>query len=45
MANIEERKNGWLIVWREDDKKPSQLVKWQLDDRYSRAARESTTRH
>jgi hypothetical protein len=40
MAYIEERKNGWLVVWREDDKKKSRLIPWQLDERFEVLSKE-----
>jgi hypothetical protein len=44
MAYIEERKNGWLVVWREDDKKKSRLIPWQLDERFETVTKEDTRR-
>jgi integrase len=42
VAYIEERKNGYLVVWRDaaTNRKQSELCKWQLDDRYEVVTKE-----
>lgn len=44
MAYIEERKNGYLVVWREDGQKRSRLVPWQLDEAFETLSKEDARR-